>query len=101
MSRLTPITSPGPSGGDVDQPAAGHDLRHRLGAEPLDPVGARELGDAPAVVAAVADLQVAQRVEVRAELLVPAICSVIQLTRFAPRPPPFAWWAVVTSVWRK
>src|SRR5829696_9461091 len=53
----------------VDEPAARDDLRHGLDAEPRDAGGPGELGDAPAVVAAVADLQVAERVEVRAELL--------------------------------
>ena len=54
---------------DVHEPAAGHDLGHRLDAESLDARGARELGDAPAVVAAIADLQVAEGVQVGAELL--------------------------------
>ena len=55
--------------GDVNEPAAGHDLGHRLDAEPLRPRGARELGDAPAVVAAIADLQMTEGVEMGAELL--------------------------------
>ena len=54
---------------DVHEPAAGDDLGHRLDAEPLDTRGVRELGDAPAVVAAIADLQVAEGVQVGAELL--------------------------------
>ena len=53
----------------VDQPAARDDLRHRLDAEPPDTGIARELGHAVAAVAAVADLKVAERVEMRAELL--------------------------------
>src|SRR3954468_16382405 len=55
--------------GGVDQPPARDDLRHGLDAEVLDAGRVRELGDAPAVVAAVGDLEVAERVEVRAELL--------------------------------
>ena len=54
---------------DVDEPAARDDLRHGLDAEPADAGRAGQLGDAAAVVAAVADLQVAERVEVGAELL--------------------------------
>src|SRR3954468_16732771 len=45
---------------DVDEPAACDDLGHRLDAEPGHSGGACELADAPAVVAAIADLQVAQ-----------------------------------------
>jgi hypothetical protein len=43
--------------GDVDEPAVGDDLRDRLGAEPAHPVRPGQLGDCPAVVAALADLK--------------------------------------------
>ncbi len=54
--------------GHVDQPATRHELRDRLGAEPFHSCRAGELRDRPAVVAAFADLQVAERIEVRTEL---------------------------------
>jgi hypothetical protein len=56
----------------VDEPSARDDLRDGLDPEPPHAGRAGELGDRPAVVGAVARLQVAQRVEVRAELLRPA-----------------------------
>src|SRR4051794_6397551 len=59
----------GPAAGHVDEPAARDDLRDRLRSEPLDAGVAGELLDGPAVVAAAADLQVGERVEMGAELL--------------------------------
>ena len=53
---------------DVDEEAARDDLRHGLDAEVRDARGHGDLRDAVAVVRAVADLQVAERVEVGAEL---------------------------------
>ena len=85
----SPITSPGAEPGrGVDQPSARHDLRHGLDAEPPDAGGAGELGDRPAVVAAVADLQVAERVEVGAELLRAGHLLGDPVDAFAPTPPP-------------
>jgi hypothetical protein len=62
------VAGAGPARGGVDEPAAGDDLRHRLDSQAPHARGVGELGNRPAVVAAVADLQVAERVEVRAEL---------------------------------
>ena len=56
-------------GRHVDQPSASDDLRHRFCSEPLDAGRVGDLRDGAAVVAAVSDLQVAERVDVRAELL--------------------------------
>ena len=51
---------------------------------------------------AVADLEVAQGVHVRAGLRRAGDDLRDQSTRLSPSPPPgLAWWAVVTSVWRK
>nr|WP_240755828.1 hypothetical protein [Nocardioides iriomotensis] len=52
----------------VHEPAAGHQLRHRLGPELARAPVLGELADVQAVVAAVADLEVVQHVEVGPEL---------------------------------
>ena len=52
----------------VDEPSPRHDLRDRLDTEVRRAGGARELTYRPAVVAALAHLEMAERVEVRAEL---------------------------------
>ena len=52
----------------AERPGEPHAV-HRLDAEAIHSGRACELGDAPAVVAAIADLQVAQGVEVRTDLL--------------------------------
>jgi hypothetical protein len=67
-NRIEPDDVPGLEGRGIDEPAAGHDLRDRLRAEPVQAGGAGQLGDGEAAVGAVAHLQVPERVEVGPEL---------------------------------
>src|SRR5438128_2390876 len=57
-----------PAGRDVDEQTSRDDLGDGLDAELAHPGGRGDVVDASAVVRAIADLQVAERVEVRPEL---------------------------------